>query len=61
MSARPRTEAQKAAAKRKCAENPDANKKASRKWKEHNPDKRQTYREAHPEYQCAAYARVIIP
>lgn len=35
---RVRTEAQKAAAKRKRAENPEATKKASQKWKAENPD-----------------------
>ena len=41
MSGRVRTEAQKAAcaAKRKRAENADATKKASQKWRVHNPDK----------------------
>ena len=41
MSAKVRvyTEAQKAAAKRKRAENADATKKASQKWRDENPDK----------------------
>ena len=38
MSGRVRTEAQKAAAKRKHAENADATKKASQKWRAQNPD-----------------------
>ena len=33
------TEAQKAAAKRKRAENPEASKKACQKWQDANPDK----------------------
>ena len=39
MSARVRTVAQKAATKRKRAENPAATKKASQKWRDENPDK----------------------
>ena len=39
MSGRARTEAQNAAEKRKRAENSDATKKASQKWRDENPDK----------------------
>ena len=43
MSARVYTEAQKAAAKRKRAENPAATKKASKKWYDANPAKVRAY------------------
>ena len=45
MSARVRTEAQKAATKRKRAENPAATKKASKKWYDANPAKVRAYNE----------------